>query len=58
MLTRFFLFGRSLAKGLGRSFRSYLFARDLSKRITASITNAAPRNDRANGSKPTLFKHF
>ena len=38
----FFLFGRSLAKGLGRAFRSYLFARDLSKRITAAIPNAAP----------------
>jgi len=37
------LLGRYPVKKRGRAFRSYLFARDLSKRITAAIANAAPR---------------
>ncbi len=32
------------AKKRGQAFRYYLFARDLSKRITAAILNAAPVN--------------
>jgi LAO/AO transport system kinase len=42
LLLLLFLFGRYPAKKRGQAFRSYLFARDLSKRITAAILNAAP----------------
>jgi hypothetical protein len=48
------LFGRSLAKGLGRAFRSYLFARILSKRITAAIPNASPRFNYAARQPPNI----